>query len=145
MKYKIIDVRLNDFSFGTATVGSNAIDLRACLTDSLILHPGEEAVVHTGIAVQLPEKTMGMIIPRSSVGFRGLVLGNSVGNIDPDYRGEIKLALWNRSQHVITVEPFERIAQLVVVKVHDPWLWECVDELDNTERGTNGFGSTGTK
>lgn len=128
------------------TAGANSVDLRACIESKIVLEPGEQVLVPCGIAVAIPMNTMGAILPRSGKGSKGLVLGNLVGNVDPDYRGEVKACLWNRTTDTThTIEPFERIAQFVVVDCYSPANWEIVEDLDETERGSGGFGSTDSK
>lgn len=130
-----------------ATSGSAGVDLCAVIYSSLnIRHYRLEAqntvFVNTGIAVSIPEGCVGLIMPRSGRGTKGLVLGNLTGVIDSDYRGEIILQLWNRSNTSITINNLDRVAQMLIVPVAQPTI-EVVDELDATERGDKGFGSTG--
>lgn len=148
MYYKIIDERLSNPELDPpfmkpSSLGANSVDLRACIPKFIKLRAGEQKLIPTGIQVALPEKSIGMLLPRSGLGSKGLVLGNLVGNIDPDYRGEIKACLWNRSDKVITIRPMDRIAQFVVTPVFNPNMWEQEDDLDDTERGEDAFGSTG--
>jgi len=147
MKYKITDKRLEnltepDFMI-PSSLGANSVDLRACINGPLTIYPQDQVMVDTGIQVALPKNTIGMILPRSGLGCKGLVLGNLVGNIDPDYRGQVKVCLWNRSEVPMDIKPLDRIAQLAVMPVLNPNNWLMVEELDTTERGSNGFGSTG--
>lgn len=152
MFYKIIDQRLRspDLDMPCMTPGSkeaNSVDLRACIKTPYNLHPGEQIKVSTGIKVALPKLTKGEITPRSGKGTKGLVIGNLTGNIDPDYRGEVFVCLWNRnsigSNKNIIINPMERIAQFVVIPILDPNGWTEVEDLDSTERGEKGFGSSG--
>lgn len=143
MKYAITDKRILPEHMTPSTKGANSIDLRACIEAPITLDPGEQHIVSCGISVEIPHEGMGTLLPRSGQGVRGLVLGNLVGNIDPDYRGEVKACLWNRSDTPITVEPMDRIAQLVVVATFHP-TWLEVQDLSDTDRGTGGFGSTGS-
>lgn len=143
MKYVITDSRLREYSFKPSSKGANSVDLRACIDQPLTLYPNAQIIINTGIIIQLPENTMGMLLPRSGLGVKGAVLGNLVGNIDPDYRGEVKACIWNRNAYNIIIEPMDRIVQLIVTPVLDPNLWEDVEVTDETERGTDGFGSTG--
>jgi len=146
MKYQVIDQRLNEeaYQLKPATEGANSIDLRACIKEPLIIYANQTVLIPTGIKVELPENTIGMLLPRSGLGSKGLVLGNLIGNIDPDYRGEVKACIWNRNQeHYMIIEPMERIAQFIVMPVLSPTQWEQVDSLSSTERGEKGFGSTG--
>jgi dUTP pyrophosphatase len=128
-----------------ATPGSAAVDLRANIPGSLSLYPGETKLIPTGIRVALPAGTALMLLPRSGLGAKkGIVLGNLVGLIDSDYRGEIQIAAWNRKLDgaPYTVLPGERVAQAILVPVL-PIEFEVVESLDETERGEGGFGSSG--
>ena len=129
---------------GRATAGSAGMDLRALLEEPLTLEPGGRASVPTGIAIGLPSpETVGLVFARSGLAIKhGLALSNGVGVIDSDYTGEIRVGLVNLSDTAYTIEPDERIAQLVVMPVCLPDILE-VEELDQTERGAGGFGSTG--
>lgn len=123
------------------TTGSAGIDLR--VTQDTKLLPGETKMANSGLAVALPDGHVGYVMPRSGMGHkRGLVLGNTVGVIDPDYRGEIKMSLWNRSNEVIFLDAGDRVAQLVVQPISLVDI-ELVDDIGDTERGSGGFGSTG--
>lgn len=118
-------------------------DLYACLSEPVTIAPGETAWIPTGIAMEVPAACAGLIFARSSMGAkRGLAPANKVGVIDPDYRGEVQVVLHNHSSAVQTVEPGERIAQLVIVPVFTPGFVEA-EELSDTVRGNGGFGSTG--
>lgn len=126
-----------------ATAGSAGFDLSACILEPLCLLPGERALLPTGIAAAIPQGAVGMIYARSSLGVKhGIALSNGVGVIDSDYRGEIHVGLCNFSQEAYTIQPGERIAQLVLQPVLLPELEET-ELLDETARGTGGFGSTG--
>lgn len=127
-----------------ATSGSAGIDLPACIDEPLKLKPQERIAVPTGIAIGLPSSEyVGMVFARSSLGLKkGITLPNAVGVIDSDYRGEIMVALTNISQEEYTINPGERIAQLVIMPVKVASL-TVVEELPQTERGVGGFGSTG--
>ena len=119
-------------------------DLYACIDDSLTINPGETILVPTGLAVALPEGYAGLIYARSGLASKkGLAPANKVGVIDSDYRGEVMVALHNHSNVPATIEPNERVAQLVITP-YIAALYNVVDELDETERGEGGFGSTGT-
>lgn len=124
---------------------SAGADLYACLEGPADIAPGEAYLIHTGIALEIPEGYAGLIFARSGLSTKkGLAPSNKVGVIDPDYRGEIMVSLYNHSKVIQTIEPGERIAQLVI----SPFIkaaWNIVDELEETGRGTGGFGSTGTK
>lgn len=119
-------------------------DLYACMDEAITINPGETVMVHTGLAMEIPAGYAGLIYPRSGMASkRGLAPANKVGVVDPDYRGEFMVALHNHSLTAQTVEPNERIAQLVIA----PFLTACfeeADELSDTVRGEGGFGSTGT-
>lgn len=127
-----------------ATPGSAGLDLVACLQEPVQLLPGGRAMVPTGLAMALPTaEWVGLVYARSGLAVRhGITLSNCVGVIDSDYRGEIRVGLCNLGQEAYTIQPGERIAQLVITPVLLPPV-EQVDELDSTERGTGGFGSTG--
>ena len=129
---------------GRATAGSAGMDLRALLEEPLTLEPGGRASVPTGIAIGLPSpETVGLVFARSGLAIKhGLALSNGVGVIDSDYTGEIRVGLVNLSDTAYTIQPDERIAQLGVMPVCLPDILE-VEELDQTERGAGGFGSTG--
>ena len=142
MKVKIVNKSEFDTPF-YATEKSAGMDLKANITEPVVLRPLERAMIPTGIFIALPDGTEAQIRPRSGLAAKhGISVLNSPGTIDADYRGEIKVILVNLSNDAFTVNPGERIAQMVVaqyVKVD----WEEVDALDETERGTGGFGSTG--
>ena len=129
-----------------ATPGSAGLDLRACLDAALTLQPNETILIPTGIALHLSDPGLAaVILPRSGLGHKhGIVLGNLVGLIDSDYQGELKVSAWNRSQTAFTIEPLERIAQLVIVPVVQA-AFRVVDEFAASERGDGGFGSTGQR
>ncbi|MEE3332894.1 MAG: dUTP diphosphatase [Ruminococcus sp.] len=126
------------------TPGSAGMDLYACIEDSVTIAPGELRIIPTGIAIALPDKDhAAFLYARSGLGVKhGICLSNGVGVIDSDYRGEVCAGLCNVSDKPYTVEPFERIAQMVIAPVVIPEIIET-DELDDTERGGSGFGSTG--
>lgn len=126
------------------TTGSAGIDLRACIDAPLTLEPGEAQLVSTGIAVHIEDRGYaGLLVPRSGTGHkRALVLGNLVGIVDSDYQGPVTLSLWNRGATPATVEPGERIAQMLLVAIAPIALRE-VESFEQTERGTGGFGHTG--
>lgn len=143
---KLFDARLKDSRFAPqyATPGAAGIDLRACIDRAMKIHPGETLLVPTGIAIHLTDPSLAAIIlPRSGLGHKhGIVLGNLVGLIDSDYQGEIFVSTWNRSHETFTLNPLDRLAQLVVVPVVQV-AFEVVDEFPASERGAGGFGSTG--
>jgi dUTP pyrophosphatase len=127
-----------------ATPGSAGMDLRACVDGALTLEPGDTRLIPTGIAIHIAEPGLAaMILPRSGLGHKhGIVLGNLVGLIDSDYQGELMISVWNRGQATFTLEPFERLAQYVLVPVVQAEL-ELVDDFDASHRGSGGFGSSG--
>ena len=141
---KILDPRMKDFLPAYATAGSAGLDLRACLERSLVLEPGQTALVPTGLAIHVGDAGYAaLILPRSGLGHKhGIVLGNLVGLIDSDYQGELMISTWNRGQTTFTIEPMERLAQLVIVPVVQAQ-FNIVDDFAQSERGAGGFGSTG--
>jgi dUTP pyrophosphatase len=143
---KILDARLKDPQFAPqyATPGSAGVDLRACIELAIKIRPGETVLVPTGIAIHLSDPSLAaMILPRSGLGHKhGIVLGNLVGLIDSDYQGEIFVSTWNRGHDTFTLNPLDRLAQLVVVPVVQV-AFNVVDEFPASERGAGGFGSTG--
>lgn len=141
---KILDSRLKDNPPHYATPGSAGLDLLACIEAPLHLPPGGTMLIQTGIAIHLSDPGLAaMILPRSGLGHKyGIVLGNLVGLIDSDYQGEIMVSVWNRSQQSFTINPLDRIAQLVVVPVLQV-AFNVVDDFSASERGAGGFGSTG--
>lgn len=146
MQIQIIDERLNTDQFKPATEGSAGIDLRACSMSNFTLFYKKQAIILTGIKLAIPYGWVGMLYPRSGLGVKGLVLVNTVGVIDSDYRGEVKLAVTNTSinHEPIEIKPLDRIAQLVIIP-HYPHNAVSVNHkpLPDTQRGENGFGSTG--
>ena len=143
VQIKILDPRLHEMMPRYATEGAAAFDVVACIAENfLTLEPGERERVGLGFEIAIPPGYMGVLAPRSSKGEQGLVLANTVGIIDSDYRGEVKASLWNRSGEKIVIVPLERIAQMVIVPVAQAE-FEVVDELTTTVRGSGGFGSTG--
>jgi len=146
LQYRVLDPRLGD-SIPLphyATDGSAGLDLRAMVKESLRLEPGQTELLPTGMAIHISDPGYaGMILPRSGLGHKhGIVLGNLVGLIDSDYQGELMVSCWNRGNQPFTVEPGERIAQLVIVPVMQVQL-EQVETFTNTERGSGGFGHSG--
>ena len=142
---KILDSRLNEHRPSYATPGSAGLDLRACLDAPLTLEPNAWQLVPTGMAIYLQDPGFAaLILPRSGLGHKhGIVLGNLVGLIDSDYQGQLMVSAWNRSSTAFTVQPMERIAQLVIVPVVQA-RFNVVDEFVATQRGASGYGSTGT-
>ncbi len=144
---KILDPRLDEQLPSYATPGSAGLDLRACLNEPLTLAPNAWQLVPTGMAIHLADPGYAaLILPRSGLGHKhGIVLGNLVGLIDSDYQGQLMVSAWNRSDLAFTIEPMERIAQLVIVPVVQAQ-FNRVDEFDAvTARGAGGYGSTGKK
>ncbi|WP_210546802.1 dUTP diphosphatase [Rhodoferax sp. PAMC 29310] len=141
---KIIDARMAEQLPAYATPGSAGLDLRACLNEPLTLQPNAWQLVPTGIAIYLQDPNFAAIIlPRSGLGHKhGIVLGNLVGLIDSDYQGQLMVSAWNRSDTAFTIEPMERIAQLVIVPVVQAQ-FNVVTEFPASERGEGGYGSTG--
>ena len=143
---RILDARLSADLPRYATRGSAGLDLRACIDAPMTLKPGESNLVASGIAIHLDDQGLAaMILPRSGLGHKhGIVLGNLVGLIDSDYQGQIFVSIWNRGQNEYTVQPLERIAQLIVVPVVQVDL-NIVDDFVESERAAGGFGHTGRK
>jgi dUTP pyrophosphatase len=141
---KILDPRLRDNLPHYATEGAAGLDLRACIDAPIELAPGATELVPSGIAIHLTDPGLAaMVLPRSGLGHKhGIVLGNLVGLIDSDYQGQIFVSLWNRGGSAFTLNPLQRIAQLVVVPVLQMQL-NVVDDFEASERGAGGFGSTG--
>ena len=146
LKFKILDSRIgSNFPIPKhQTSGSAGIDLIACIDDEMILDPNESTIISSGIAIFIEDSGYaGIVIPRSGLGAKkGLVCGNLTGLIDSDYQGPLSISLWNRSDEPILINPGDRVAQLVVLKVNQVEL-EQVDEFTESERGEMGFGSTG--
>lgn len=141
---KILDARLRDHPPAYATTGSAGIDLRACTELPMDIAPGQTLLIPAGLAVHIAQPDMAaVVLPRSGLGHKhGIVLGNLVGLIDSDYQGQIFVSMWNRGHAAFTINPMERIAQLVVIPVVRVQ-FNIVDEFVASERGTGGFGSTG--
>jgi dUTP pyrophosphatase len=141
---KILDPRLRDTIPNYATAGAAGLDLRACIDVPLILAAGAAELVPSGMAIHLSDPGLAaVVLPRSGLGHKhGIVLGNLVGLIDSDYQGQVMVSVWNRSGTTFTIQPMDRIAQLVVVPVVQVKL-NLVEEFTNSARGTGGFGSTG--
>ncbi|HCA88830.1 MAG: dUTP diphosphatase [Legionellaceae bacterium] len=146
IEIKILDKKVGDRwplpSY--ATIGSAGLDLRVCIDEPLEIAPNTTVLLPTGLAIHLNDKSLAaVILPRSGLGHKhGIVLGNLVGLIDSDYQGELKISCWNRSQTTFTIEPGERIAQLVVVPVVQAQ-FSVVEEFSQSHRGEQGFGSSG--
>ncbi|MBD1391157.1 dUTP diphosphatase [Neiella sp. HB171785] len=148
---KPIDVKILDSRIGTdfplpayATDGSAGLDLRACVDGPLVISPGETKLIETGIAIHIGDPSLAAtILPRSGLGHKhGIVLGNLVGLIDSDYQGPLMVSCWNRGSEVFTIEPGDRIAQLVFLPVVQAQ-FNVVQSFDETERGEGGFGHSG--
>ena len=141
---KVLDPRLRVQMPTYATAGSAGLDLRACLDAPLDLKPGQTELIPAGLAIHLADPGLAaVIVPRSGLGHKhGIVLGNLVGLIDSDYQGQLFVSTWNRGNAAFTIEPMERLGQLVVVPVVQVRL-NVVEEFDASARGSGGFGSTG--
>ena len=146
LKVRILDERIRAQLPAYATGGSAGLDLRACVDEPLTLRPGESSLVPTGIAIHLADPGLAaVLIPRSGLGHKhGIVLGNLVGLIDSDYQGQLMVSCWNRGATEFTVQPGERIAQMVVVPVVQVEL-NVVESFEESDRGAGGFGSTGKR
>ncbi|MGO3405922.1 dUTP diphosphatase [Marinomonas sp.] len=129
-----------------ATEGSAGLDLRACLDEAIELSPGDTRLLPTGLSIYIQDPSLAaVLLPRSGLGHKhGIVLGNLVGLIDSDYQGELMVSCWNRGHSTFTIEPGERVAQLVLVPVVQAE-FDIVTEFETTARGEGGFGHTGTK
>ena len=143
---RILDPRIAERLPAYATSGSAGLDLRACIDAPLVLAPGAAELVPTGLAIHLGDAGhAAILLPRSGLGHKhGIVLGNLVGLIDSDYQGPLMVSCWNRGHAVFTVEPMERVAQLVIVPVVQAQ-FRRVEAFDSSERGAGGFGSTGNR
>ncbi len=141
---KVLDPRMAELLPSYATPGSAGLDLRACLESPLVLQPGDTQLIPTGLSIHIGDPGLAaMILPRSGLGHKhGIVLGNLVGLIDSDYQGPLMVSCWNRGQAAFTVQPMERIAQLVIVPVVQA-AFRRVDDFEASHRGEGGFGSTG--
>ncbi|MEY3971361.1 MAG: hypothetical protein RLZZ80_1059 [Pseudomonadota bacterium] len=141
---RILDERLRDQLPSYATTGSAGLDLRAALAEALTLAPGQTELIPTGLSIYIADPGYaGLILPRSGLGHKhGIVLGNLVGLIDADYQGPLMVSAWNRGAQAFTIEPMDRLAQLVVVPIVQVG-FNIVDSFDQSARGTGGFGSTG--
>ena len=146
LKYKILDNRIGtEFDIPRyQTAGSAGMDLIACCKESITLSPNQSTIIPSGISIFIEDNNFAaIVIPRSGLGAKkGLVCGNLLGLIDSDYQGPLSISLWNRSESEIVINPGERVAQLVVIRVNQVEL-DLVDEFTETKRGNKGFGSTG--
>lgn len=143
---RILDSRLLDQLPQYATPGSAGLDLRACINAPMTLKPGETNLVASGMAIHIADSGYAaLVLPRSGLGHKhGIVLGNLVGLIDSDYQGQIFVSVWNRGQTEFTMQPMERIAQLIIVPIAQVE-FNIVETFTTSERGEGGFGSTGKK
>jgi dUTP pyrophosphatase len=141
---KILDARIRDSMPAYGSPGAAGLDLRACLDAPLSLEPGDSRLVPSGIAIHLGDPGYAaLVLPRSGLGAKhGIVLGNLVGLIDSDYQGQVFVSVWNRGKASFTIQPMDRIAQLIVVPVQQVE-FNVVDEFESSSRGAGGFGSTG--
>jgi dUTP pyrophosphatase len=141
---KILDARMRETLPAYATAGSAGLDLRACIAEPMEIAPGATVLVPTGLAIHIGDPGYAaMILPRSGLGHKhGIVLGNLVGLIDSDYQGQLMVSTWNRGASAFTLNPMERLAQLVVVPVMQV-AFNVVEDFSESDRGAGGFGSTG--
>ncbi len=141
---KVLDARMADQLPRYATPGSAGLDLRACLDAPVVLNPGDATFIPTGLAMHIADPGLcAMVLPRSGLGTKhGIVLGNLVGLIDSDYQGQLMVSCWNRGKEPFTIQPMERIAQMVIVPVVQAQ-FRIVEGFEASHRGEGGFGSTG--
>jgi dUTP pyrophosphatase len=141
---RVLDERVAAHLPAYATAGSAGLDLRACVDAPLVLEPGQAALIPTGLSIHISDPGLAaMLLPRSGLGHKhGIVLGNLVGLIDSDYQGPLMVSCWNRGAALYTVQPLERIAQMVIVPVVQA-RFRRVESFEESARGTGGFGSTG--
>lgn len=146
IRLKLIDERLGrDFPLPEyATSGSAGLDIRACLEEPLVLHPGGSSLIPSGFAIHIDDNSMAaVLLPRSGLGHKhGIVLGNLVGLIDSDYQGQVFVSCWNRGSESFTINPGDRVAQMVFVPVIQAQ-FDLVSNFIDSDRGTGGFGHTG--
>ena len=144
IEVKVLDERMSSLLPAYATPGSAGLDLRACLDAPLVLAPGQAELIPTGLSIHIGDPGLAaMLLPRSGLGHKhGIVLGNLVGLIDSDYQGPLMVSCWNRGREAFTVQPMERIAQMVIVPVVQA-AFRRVDDFESSSRGGGGFGSTG--
>jgi dUTP pyrophosphatase len=145
LEVKVLDERIRGMLPHYATAGAAGLDLRACIDAPLTLHAGDSQLVSSGVAIHVGDPGYAaVVLPRSGLGAKnGIVLGNLVGLIDSDYQGPLMISLWNRGKAAFTIQPLDRIAQLVVVPVVQVQ-FEVVEEFAASARGAGGFGSTGS-
>ncbi|HMM54423.1 MAG TPA: dUTP diphosphatase [Candidatus Desulfobacillus sp.] len=143
---RILDARLKDQPPRYATPGAAGLDLRACIEAPTLLRPGDTQLIPAGMAIHLADPGLAaLILPRSGLGHKhGIVLGNLTGLIDSDYQGEIFVSVWNRGRETFTLNPLERLAQMIVVPVLQV-SFNLVDDFEESARGAGGFGSTGRR
>jgi len=141
---RVLDERVAGYLPAYATAGSAGLDLRACIDSPIALEPAQAALIPTGLAIHIGDPGLAaMLLPRSGLGHKhGIVLGNLVGLIDSDYQGPLMVSCWNRGAAVYTVQPLERIAQMVIVPVVQA-TFRRVESFEQSARGAGGFGSTG--
>ena len=141
---KVLDERMAEHLPAYATPGSAGLDLRACLDAPRVIEPGQATLIPTGLSIHIGDPALAaMLLPRSGLGAKhGIVLGNLVGLIDSDYQGPLMVSCWNRGQTSYTIQPMERIAQMVIVPVVQA-AFRRVDDFESSARGGGGFGSTG--
>ena len=146
IEVKVLDERMSSLLPAYATPGSAGLDLRACLDAPLVLAPGQAELIPTGLSIHIGAPGLAaMLLPRSGLGHKhGIVLGNLVGLIDSDYQGPLMVSCWNRGREAFTVQPMERIAQMVIVPVLQS-AFRRVDDFESSSRGGVGFGSTGRR
>jgi dUTP pyrophosphatase len=141
---KILDPRIREAMPAYGSSGAAGLDLRACIDAPLTLQPGDSQLVPSGIAIHIGDADYAtLVLPRSGLGAKnGIVLGNLVGLIDSDYQGQVFVSVWNRGKNPFTIQPMDRIAQMIIVPVRQVE-WNVVDEFESSSRGAGGFGSTG--
>jgi dUTP diphosphatase len=141
---KILDPRIREAMPAYGSSGAAGLDLRACIDAPLTLQPGDSQLVPSGIAIHVGDPDYAaLVLPRSGLGAKnGIVLGNLVGLIDSDYQGQVFVSVWNRGKNSFTIQPMDRIAQMIIVPVRQVE-WNVVDEFESSSRGAGGFGSTG--
>ena len=141
---KILDPRIRENMPAYGSPGAAGLDLRACIDAPLTLEPGDSKLVPSGIAIHVGDPGYAaLVLPRSGLGAKsGIVLGNLVGLIDSDYQGQVFVSVWNRSMAAFTIQPMDRIAQMIIVPVQQVE-WNVVEDFEASSRGAGGFGSTG--
>ena len=143
---RVLDARMHEHLPAYATPGSAGLDLRACIDAPLVVEPGQATLIPTGLSIHIGDPGLAaMLLPRSGLGHKqGIVLGNLVGLIDSDYQGPLMVSCWNRGAAAVTIQPLDRIAQMVIVPVVQA-RFRLVDEFGASARGEGGFGSTGRR